>query len=46
MSVVSSVAGFDFGAELPEEPAEFTGDGDLDLVVMELAFSQRAEAVT
>ena len=46
LSVVGGVAGFDLGAEFPEEPAEFAGDGDFDFVVVELAFSQRAEAVT
>lgn len=45
LSVVGGVAGFDLGAEFPEEPAQFPRDGDFDFVVMELAFSQRAEAV-
>ena len=45
LSVVGGVAGFDLGPEFPKEPAKFPRDGDFDFVVMELAFSQRAEAV-
>ena len=37
--------GFDFGAQFPEERAQFTGNGHLDLVVMELTFSQCVEAM-
>lgn len=36
---------FDAGAELPDEGAEFSGDADFDLVVMELSFAQHVEAV-
>ncbi len=38
--------GFDSGAQFPKEGAEFPCHRYLDLVVMELAFSQSAEAVT
>lgn len=34
------------GAELPDEGAKFTGDADLDFIVMELSFSEHFEAVT
>lgn len=38
--------GFNAGAEFPEEGGEFTGDADFDFVVVELPFSQGAEAMT
>ena len=37
--------GFDAGAELPDEGAEFSGDADFDFVVMKLSFAQHVEAV-
>ena len=37
-------SGFDPGAELPDEGAEFPGDGDLDLVVVHPAFGECFEA--
>ena len=41
----ASLLCFDFASQFPEEGAKFACDGDLDLVVMELAFSQHAEAM-
>ena len=33
----------DLVSEFPDHPAQFAGDGDLDLVVMHEAFAQAAE---
>lgn len=38
--------GFDLGAEFPDKATEFAGDRDFDFVVMNLAFSKVAEAMT
>ena len=41
-----ALPGFNAGAEFPEEGGEFPGNADFDFVVVELSFSQGAEAMT